>query len=51
MNYKNIVVALILMALAGCTVEKVPVGNVGVKVDLYGSDKGVQAQQVTPIQS
>jgi len=37
-----------LLVLAGCSYEKVPVGNVGVKVDLYGTDKGVQAQQVGP---
>jgi len=45
---KNIALSLVLLALAACSVEKVPVGNVGVKVDLYGSDKGVQAQQVGP---
>jgi len=39
---------LFVLLLAGCSVEKVPVGNVGIKVDLYGSDKGVQAQQVGP---
>lgn len=38
--------ALMLLILVGC--EKVPVGNVGIKVDLYGSDKGVQAEQVGP---
>lgn len=31
--------------LAGC-LEKVPAGNVGVMVSLYGTDKGVQAQQL-----
>lgn len=31
--------------LAGC-LEKVPAGSVGIMVDLYGSNKGVQAQQL-----
>lgn len=33
------------IALAGC-LEKVPAGNVGIMVNLLGSDKGVQAQQL-----
>lgn len=45
---KNIALFAILLGLASCSVEKVPVGNVGIKVDLYGDDKGVQAQQVGP---
>lgn len=48
MKAKNIALSLLLLALAGCSIEKVPVGNVGIKVDLYGSDKGIQAQQVGP---
>lgn len=40
-------IALFMTAcvLSGCY-EKVPAGNVGVRVDLYGSDKGVQQQVV-----
>lgn len=45
---KKIAIVALLLALTGCSIEKVPVGNVGIKVDLYGSDKGVQAQQVGP---
>jgi regulator of protease activity HflC (stomatin/prohibitin superfamily) len=33
------------LGLTGC-LEKVPAGNVGVMVDLYGSSKGVQAQEL-----
>ena len=35
-----------LALVAACS--KVPAGNVGVKVDLYGSSKGVSAQVLTP---
>lgn len=35
---------LCVMTLAGC--NKVPAGNVGVKVDLLGSDKGVNTQEL-----
>lgn len=45
---KSLITAMSFLLLAACTWEKVPVGSVGVKVDLYGSDKGVQAQQVGP---
>ena len=45
---KSLIPAICLLLLTACTWEKVPVGSVGVKVDLYGSDKGVQAQQVGP---
>lgn len=45
---KSLITAMCFLLLAACTWEKVPVGSVGVKVDLYGSDKGVQAQQVGP---
>jgi regulator of protease activity HflC (stomatin/prohibitin superfamily) len=45
---KSIITSLLVVILAGCTWAKVPVGSVGVKVDLYGSEKGVQAQQVGP---
>lgn len=46
MNFRNLIVALSLLIVAACT--KVPAGTVGVMVDLYGSSKGVQAQQVGP---
>lgn len=48
MRSRNITTCLVLLLLAGCSYEKVPVGSVGIKVDLYGSEKGVQAQQVGP---
>lgn len=38
--------ALIALTVAGCSYEKVPAGNVGVMVDLYGEDKGTQIQPV-----
>jgi len=38
---------LALMALTACG-DPVPVGNVGVKVNLYGGDRGVQANVVQP---
>ena len=41
---KTISVMAAILVLAACT--KVPAGNVGVMVDLYGSAKGVQAQEL-----
>jgi regulator of protease activity HflC (stomatin/prohibitin superfamily) len=46
MNYKIIVTAIALLVLVGCT--KVPAGNVGIMVDLYGSTKGVQPAELGP---
>ncbi|WP_340608620.1 SPFH domain-containing protein [Xenorhabdus bharatensis] len=43
---KTILVSLIAVGLAGCERAKVPAGNVGIKVDLYGSDKGVQNEKL-----
>lgn len=41
-----VVVVLIFFSFVGC--ERIDAGHVGVKVDLYGTDKGVQdAEQVT----
>lgn len=37
---------LSLLVLSACS--KVPAGNVGVMVDLYGGTKGVQAQELSP---
>lgn len=37
---------MLMCTVAGCS--KVPAGTVGVMVDLYGSDKGVQTQVMTP---
>ncbi|MBB3229068.1 regulator of protease activity HflC (stomatin/prohibitin superfamily) [Luteibacter sp. Sphag1AF] len=37
---------LAIMMLAACS--KVPAGNVGIKFNLYGSDKGVQLQELPP---
>ena len=46
-NWKKLaLVALLPLAVVGCS--KVPAGTVGVKVDLYGSDKGVQNETVGP---
>lgn len=39
-------IAMALVALTACT--KVPVGSVGIMVDLYGSDKGVLPQEKGP---
>jgi regulator of protease activity HflC (stomatin/prohibitin superfamily) len=41
-------IALALPILAGCSYKTVPAGNVGVKFNNYGSDKGVQATTVGP---
>jgi hypothetical protein len=47
---KKVIVALLLAAsaftLTACDRETVPAGYVGVKVDLYGTEKGVQQQVV-----
>ena len=43
---KIIMAVLVMLSLAACT--KVPAGNVGVKFDLYGSDKGVTGEVVGP---
>lgn len=45
---KKLLAIALLLTLTACSYEKVPAGNVGVLVNLYGSDKGVQAQQVGP---
>jgi regulator of protease activity HflC (stomatin/prohibitin superfamily) len=45
MNYKTLVIAVASVILVACT--KVPAGNVGIMVDLYGSTKGVQAQELS----
>lgn len=45
MRLKLASLAIASMALAGC-LEKVPAGNVGIMVNLLGSDKGVQAQEL-----
>lgn len=39
-------IALGAVALSGCERATVPAGYVGVKVDLYGDEKGVQQQEV-----
>lgn len=47
MNLKTIAVAAVVTLTAiGCA--KVPAGNVGVKFDLYGGDKGVTGEVVGP---
>jgi regulator of protease activity HflC (stomatin/prohibitin superfamily) len=45
--FKVALAGFALMALTACG-EPVPVGNVGVKVNLYGGDRGVQANVVQP---
>ena len=47
---QTIKIALIgaVIALTGCSRSSIEAGYVGVKVDLYGSDKGVQAEVVGP---
>lgn len=47
---KNLTTALMLIAMAVATAActKVPTGNVGVKVYLLGSDKGVDTEELTP---
>ncbi len=50
MSWKKIsfvgVLIAAVMTLVGCERATVPAGYVGVKVDLYGTDKGVQQQEV-----
>ena len=43
-TFRTILVASSLLAMAACS--KVPVGNVGIKVNLYGSDKGINATEL-----
>lgn len=43
---KRLILAFLLIALAACS--KVPAGYVGVKFNLYGSDKGVQMHELPP---
>lgn len=43
---KRILLVACLLALGACSYSKVPAGNVGIMVDLYGSDKGVQAKEL-----
>ena len=49
-NIKRVVfaglIALSAIGLTGCERATVPAGYVGVKVDLYGDEKGVQQQEV-----
>ena len=45
-NLLKVVGLLCIMMLAACS--KVPAGNVGVKFNLYGGDKGVQTQELPP---
>lgn len=40
--------AILLLPLALMACEKIPAGNVGIKVSLYGDDKGVQVQELPP---
>lgn len=44
LKYALLVLGILLMAAC----SKVPAGNVGVKFNLYGSDKGVQTQELQP---
>lgn len=41
---KVIIGAMLVMSMAGC--DKVPAGSVGVKVDLLGSEKGVNTEEL-----
>lgn len=41
-------VLAVLVAITTTSCSKVPAGNVGVKFDLYGGDKGVQTEEVGP---
>lgn len=43
---KFLSIFLLPLVLMAC--EKIPAGNVGVKVNLYGDDKGVQVQELPP---
>ena len=44
--FKKIFFLFLLLSMAACS--KVPAGNVGVKVNLLGSDKGVDVQTLSP---
>jgi len=46
MKFKTYTLLLSLLAVAACT--DVPAGNVGVKVNLFGSDKGVDTEVLPP---
>lgn len=46
MKFKTILVIAAAVTLSACS--KVPAGNVGVKFDLYGGDKGVTGEVVGP---
>lgn len=43
---RNAMIAVLAMSAVACT--KVPAGNVGIKFDLYGGDKGVTGEVVGP---
>lgn len=43
---RNAIIAALAMSAVACT--KVPAGNVGIKFDLYGGDKGVTGEVVGP---
>lgn len=45
-NIKTVIAVASIMVLTACS--KVPAGNVGVKFDLYGGDKGVTGEVVGP---
>lgn len=45
-KYLKVFSLLLIVLLAACS--KVPAGNVGVKFNLYGGDKGVQTQELPP---
>lgn len=45
-NLKVLAVTMCALSLTACSLEKVPAGYRGVKVQLYGSDKGVSEQSV-----
>lgn len=44
--FKKMMILASILLLAAC--HKVPAGNVGVKFNLYGSDKGVNTQELGP---
>jgi regulator of protease activity HflC (stomatin/prohibitin superfamily) len=46
MNLRNLVLAVLVIAVAACS--RVPAGNVGIKFNKYGSDKGVDLQELGP---
>jgi regulator of protease activity HflC (stomatin/prohibitin superfamily) len=49
MNFRKSVLTVAIAALAsGCEYTKVTAGNVGIKVNMLGSDKGVDMQEVGP---